>query len=97
MSYPSASMAHRKRVEDARREARAEALREAAGIVSSEATEEAGAEFDRWLASVKAEAWDEGHDAGWAGCEDFAQHGSVPSGIHQSEAINPYREEAPDA
>lgn len=60
-------------------------------------TEEAGAEFDRWLASVKAEAWDEGHDAGWAGCEDFAQHGSVPSGIHQSEAINPYREEAPDA
>lgn len=40
MSYPSASMAHRKRVEDARREARAEALREAAGIVSSEATDE---------------------------------------------------------
>jgi hypothetical protein len=23
------------------------------------------AQFDRWLASVKADAWDEGQDAGW--------------------------------
>lgn len=46
---------------------------------------------------AQAAAWAEGHDAGWEEREDFAQHGSVPSGIHQSEAINPYREEAPDA
>lgn len=45
------------------------------------------AEFDRWLAKVKAEAWDEGHDA----ATDAAPDGVWPDawiGAH-----NPYRQE----
>tara|TARA_R110000822_G_C15109043_1_gene472743 strand:- start:78 stop:341 length:264 start_codon:yes stop_codon:yes gene_type:complete len=50
------------------------------------------AEFDRWLAVVKAEAWDEGHKEGWESRHDDATAGFMPSGVHQSDAKNPYRE-----
>lgn len=46
---------------------------------------EATAEFERWLATVKAEAWDEGHRAGtadWLAIENGDDH-------HHP---NPYRE-----
>jgi len=44
-----------------------------------------------WLAEAKAEAWDEGHSAGWADRDDDATAGWTPSGEHESGAINPYR------
>ena len=54
------------------------------------------AEFDHWRArndaEVAAKAWDEGHDAGWNSRDDDAARGWVPSGIHESDAVNPYRE-----
>lgn len=57
----------------------------------------AKAAFDRWLAALireaKAEAWDEGHDAGWNSRDDDAARGWwVPSVVHESDAVNPYRE-----
>lgn len=56
-----------------------------------------GAEFDRWLAAhdaeVKAEAWNEGHNEGWESRHDDATAGFTPSGVHESDAKNPYREE----
>ena len=39
--------------------------------------------FDRWLASVKAEAWDEGH---------ATPHELEPFDGHTFTAVNPYRE-----
>jgi hypothetical protein len=51
-------------------------------------------QFDRWLASVKAEAWDEGHDSGWESRHEDALAGFMPSGPHESDAQNPYREAA---
>jgi len=55
--------------------------------------EECNAQFDRWLAGVKAEAWDEGHNAGWESRHDDAIGGFTPSGSHESDAKNPYRGE----
>lgn len=59
------------------------------------AEDEAGAEFDRWLAAhdaeVAAKAWDEGHDAGWNSRHDDAIRGWMSSGVHESDAENPYR------
>lgn len=49
------------------------------------------AEFNRWLNAIKAEAWDEGHDAGWASRHEDALIGWVPSDPHESDARNPYR------
>lgn len=43
----------------------------------------ARAEFDRWLASVKAEAWDEGH---------ATPRELEPFDGHTFTAVNPYRE-----
>lgn len=45
------------------------------------------------LREVKAEAWDEGHDAGWEDRHQDALAGWMTSGPHESEAVNPYREE----
>lgn len=57
------------------------------------------AEFDRWHAEevrkAKASAWDEGCAAGWDDRESFVHCGAIPSGIHQSDATNPYRETTP--
>ena len=44
-------------------------------------------EFDRWLAKVKADAWDEGNDAG----EICAMDAEGPDHVCQR---NPYRREA---
>ena len=46
------------------------------------------AEFDRFIAKVKAEAWDEGHDA----ATDEAPDGVWPDAW--IDAHNPYRQEA---
>jgi len=50
--------------------------------------EKSDAEFDRWLAGVKADAWDEGHDA----ATDEAPDGVWPHAWIN--APNPYRREA---
>jgi len=42
-------------------------------------------------AEVAAKAWDEGHDAGWNSRDDDAARGWMPSGVHESDAENPYR------
>lgn len=44
------------------------------------------AEFDRFIAKVKADAWDEG----WADCDEWRR--MAPAS--QSEPDNPYRQEA---
>ena len=49
--------------------------------------------FDRWLEQVKAEAWQEGHDAGWEDRHEDALIGWMASGPHESDAHNPYRKE----
>ena len=49
--------------------------------------------FDRWLEQVKAEAWQEGHDAGWEDRHADALIGWMASGPHESDAHNPYRQE----
>lgn len=41
----------------------------------------------------EAEAWDEGHNAGWNSRNDDAVAGWMPSGPHESDAKNPYRSE----
>lgn len=43
------------------------------------------------IAEIAAKAWDEGHDAGWNSRHDDAVCGWVPSGVHESDAVNPYR------
>jgi len=50
------------------------------------------AQFDRWLASVKAEAWDDGHDVGWESRHEDALSGYMPRGAYESDRHNPYRE-----
>ena len=45
-----------------------------------------GAAFDRWLANVKAEAWDEGHAAGWAFGEPKTE-----ADYYKDPSSNPYR------
>ena len=50
--------------------------------------DEGYAEFDRWLAQVKADAWDEGHDA----ATDEAPDGVWPDAW--IDTPNPYRQEA---
>lgn len=58
------------------------------------ALESMRAERDAALArayEVAAEAWDEGHDAGWNSRHDDAICGWMPSGVHESDAVNPYR------
>ena len=42
----------------------------------------AGAEFDRWLAEVKAQAWEEGHSQPW----------ELGEGGYALKAVNPYRQ-----
>ena len=54
----------------------------------SEVFPEDEAEFDRWLAEVKAEAWDEGHDAGVQ--LERLRNSEFPYGTVNA---NPYREE----
>lgn len=44
-------------------------------------------EFDRWLAQVKADAWDEGYRAGWSDGGDANVAGLDPDDEHH----NPYR------
>ena len=51
------------------------------------------AEFYRWMEQVKAEAWQEGHDAGWEDRHEDALIGWMASGPHESDAHNPYRKE----
>ena len=49
---------------------------------------------DRHIAELEAEratAWDMGHDAGWSARHDDALSGWMPSGPHESDAVNPYR------
>lgn len=60
------------------------------GLGDGPGDEEAGAEFDRWLASVKAEAWDEGHSAGETDMFTHYMHGAG-----HPETPNPYRKETP--
>lgn len=45
--------------------------------------------FDRWLASVKAEAWDEGHHAGRLN-ETYRDH---TRNFWRTPPTNPYREQ----
>jgi hypothetical protein len=52
------------------------------GTIGMHISERDAAAFDRWLAEVKAEAWDQGGVAGY----DAGR--GLPS------AVNPYREEA---
>jgi hypothetical protein len=64
--------------------------------------EKYGAEFDRWLAAAKAEAWDEGHlhyqKRGPDNCACFAHYegecacGEFGNGVVVSLSENPYRE-----
>lgn len=49
------------------------------------------AEFDRWLASVKAEAWDEGFNAGEG--EAYEHEARLQWSMPHTCAKNPYREE----
>lgn len=45
--------------------------------------------YDRWLASVKAEAWDEGYDSG----DSDGFYAGEQGGIHDKDReTNPYRE-----
>lgn len=64
----------------------AERIREAFmdGAFTYEWSLENGEVFDRWLASVKAETWGEGWDAGW-------KYALWMYGEHKTD--NPYREE----
>lgn len=48
------------------------------------------AEFDRWLEQVKAEAWDEGNEAGWT--EANAHHENADT-YPKLTITNPYRQE----
>lgn len=48
------------------------------------------AEFDRFIADVKADAWDEGLQAGWEECQS---PGPFVNDWWDSEVPNPYRAE----
>lgn len=50
--------------------------------------EESAAEFDRFIADVKADAWDEGLQVGWEECQS---PGPFVNDWWDSEAPNPYR------
>lgn len=63
------------------------------GVMTTEGRRALEEEFDRKLAQIQAEAWDEGHAAGWESRNDDAAAGWVPSGPHESDARNPYRKE----
>ena len=45
-------------------------------------------QFDRWLAQVKAEAWDQGHWEGWQNATE-----SLTTDMFGGVTPNPYREE----
>ena len=49
------------------------------------------AEFDRWLASVKAEAWEEGFNAGEG--EAYEHEARLQWSMPHDCTVNPYREE----
>lgn len=55
---------------------------DAVSFIERRGDEVAAAEFDRWLNTVRAEAWDEGYDA-------------APMGGRPRQE-NPYRKETPD-
>lgn len=55
------------------------------GVPTGVCVKQLEARFDRWLANVQAQAWDEGYMA------------TGGRGHHECEASNPYREEARDA
>ncbi|MFC0673526.1 hypothetical protein [Brachybacterium hainanense] len=55
-----------------------------------------GAEFDRWLARVRAEAWDEGAESAWRRSTPEV-NGQAYHWRRSGEPYNPYRQEAPDA
>ncbi len=42
------------------------------------------------MQAARREAWDEGHAAGWQSRHDDWASGHVPSGVHESDAVNPY-------
>ena len=48
---------------------------------------------NHWQDEVRAKAWDEGHDAGWASRHEDALIAWVPSDPLESDARNPYRQE----
>jgi hypothetical protein len=50
-----------------KRQYKAKAETRPLGVTYTSALREHGQAFDRWLASVKAEAWDEGYGAGKVG------------------------------
>ncbi len=58
--------------------------------ITEEQWAEFGAEFDRWLASVKADAWEEGFDAGE---RDVFEHDEGDEWGKEHTCIqNPYRQ-----
>lgn len=63
-------------------------------VPGSDAANESADAFDRWLADrdarIKAQAWGEGHAAGYS-------DGMLAAEAPAPETPNPYREEAPDA
>lgn len=48
-------------------------------------------QLENLIREREAKAWDEGHDAGWNSRDEDAARGWVPSGVHESDAVNPYR------
>lgn len=61
------------------------------GIMTPEDRRALEEEFDQKMAQIQANAWYEGHSAGWESRNDDAAAGWVPSGPHESDACNPYR------
>lgn len=51
--------------------------------------DEAGKEFDRAIAKIKADAWEEGHQAGW---EERENPGPFVNDYWDSKLPNPYKE-----
>ena len=50
-----------------------------------------GVYFDRAIAKIKAEAWEEGHQAGW---EEHENPGPFVNDYWDSKLPNPYKEES---
>lgn len=59
---------------------------------ASTSYEDRRAEFDRFIAKIKADAWDEGQEAGWNEAEEcWAVEGMVGDFHKHSNVPNPYR------
>lgn len=48
-----------------------------------------GEEFDRWLNQIRAEAWEEGFQAGW---EEHENPGAFVNDYWDAKTLNPYKE-----